>query len=99
MAAAGVEGAAEAWMQRQPFDAWLAENTTRGARDDVPGTVFVWRDANRAVQHAAVTLGLGLMLHKPSQSWMTPRKVSTLAEVRRSTRTPGWHLHRHTIRA
>ncbi|GAA1649159.1 hypothetical protein GCM10009744_45750 [Kribbella alba] len=98
MAAAGVEGAAEAWMQRQPFDAWLDENTTRGGRDDVPGTVFVWRDANRAVQHAAVTLGFGLMLHKPSQSWMTPRKVRTVAEVRRSTRTVGWHLHRHTIR-
>jgi hypothetical protein len=98
MAAAGVEGAAEAWMQRQPFDAWLAEHTTRGGRDDVPGTVFVWRDTNRAVQHAAVTLGGGFMLHKPSQSWLSPRKVRTVAEVRRSTRTVGWHLHRHTIR-
>jgi hypothetical protein len=97
MAAAGVEGAAEVWMQRQPFDAWLAEHTTRGGRDDVPGTVFVWRDTNRAVQHAAVTLGGGFMLHKPSQSWLSPRKVRTVAEVRRSTRTVGWHLHRHTI--
>jgi hypothetical protein len=97
MAAAGVEGAADEWMQRQPFDAWLAEHTTRGGRDDIPGTVFVWRDANRAVQHAAVTLGAGLMLHKPSQSWMTPRKVRTVAEVRRNTRTAGWHLHRYTL--
>lgn len=35
MAACGVEGAAEEWMQRQPFDAWLAESTTRGGRDAV----------------------------------------------------------------
>jgi hypothetical protein len=98
MAAAGVEGAAEEWMQRQPFDAWLDQRTTRGGRDEVPGTVLVWRDANRAVQHAAVTLGAGWALHKPSQSWMTPRKIRTTREILRSTRTPGWHLHRHTIR-
>jgi hypothetical protein len=98
MAAAGVEGTDEVWMQREPFDRWLAGNTTPGGRDDVPGTVFVWRDAARAVQHAAITIGAGWMLHKPSQSWMTPRKIRTVAEVRRSTRTAGWHLRRHRLR-
>jgi cell wall-associated NlpC family hydrolase len=97
MAAAGVDGAADAWMQRRPFDEWLADNTSRGGRDDVPGTVFVWRDSGREVQHAAVTLGNGWMLHKPSQAWMTPRKVRTVAEVVRSSRTTGWHLHRYAI--
>jgi len=98
MAAAGVDGAAETWMQREPFELWLADNTTRGGRDDVPGTVFVWRDtSSHLVQHAAVTLGAGYMLHKPSQSWATPRKVRTVSEVRRSTRTAGWHLERHSL--
>lgn len=97
MAAAGVEGAADEWMQRAPFDAWLDQHTTRGGSDDVPGTVLVWRDNNRAVQHAAVTLGAGWALHKPSQAWSTPRKIRTSREILRSTRTPGWHLTRHTL--
>lgn len=97
MAAAGVDGAGGAWMQRQPFDQWLADNTSRGGRDDVPGTVLVWRSNDRAVQHAAITLGDGWILHKPSQSWMTPRKVRPVPDIIRSTRTPGWHLHRHTL--
>jgi hypothetical protein len=97
MAAAGVEGAESAWMQREPFDRWLDESTARGGRDGVPGTVLVWRSADRAVQHAAVTLGAGWVLHKPSQSWMTPRKVRTTAEVLRATRTVGWRLQRHTL--
>ncbi len=97
MAAAGVEGAESEWMQREPFDRWLDESTTRGGRDGVPGTLLVWRGADRAVQHAAVTLGSGWALHKPSQSWMTPRKVRTVAEVLRATRTAGWHLQRHTM--
>jgi hypothetical protein len=63
----------------------------------VPGTVFVWRDAGRAVQHASITLGDGWLLHKPSQSWMTPRKVRTVSEVKRSTRTAGWRLQRRTV--
>ncbi|TCO51133.1 hypothetical protein EV646_101116 [Kribbella antiqua] len=98
MAAAGVEGAADVWMQREPFDTWLADHTTPGGRDDVPGTVFVWRDTAGAVQHAAITIGDNWMLHKPSQSWMTPRKIRTVADVRRSTRTSGWHLRRHRLR-
>ncbi|MEV6413929.1 hypothetical protein [Kribbella sp. NPDC051718] len=98
MAAAGVEGAEHVWMQREPFEQWLADNTSRSGRDDVPGTVLVWRDTDtRLVQHAAVTLGGGYALHKPSQAWSTPRKVRTVAEVRRSTRTAGWHLERHSV--
>lgn len=97
MATAGVEGAADTWMQREPFDEWLADKTTRGGRDDVPGTVLVWRDDNRLVQHAAITIGAGWTLHKPSQSWTTPRKIRTAPEVRRSTRTPGWHLTRYAL--
>lgn len=99
MAACGVPGAEDVWMQREPFEEWLAENTISGGRDDEPGTVFVWRDAGLAVQHAAITIGAGWMLHKPSQSWMTPRKIRTVGEVKRSTRTAGWRLQRRTLRA
>lgn len=97
MAAAGVAGAEDVWMQREPFESWLADHTTAGGRDDVPGTVFVWRDAAQAVQHAAITIGGGRMLHKPSQSWMTPGKIRTVAEVRRATRTAGWRLGRRRL--
>ncbi len=97
MAACGVDGAEEVWMQREPFEQWLAEHTTAGGRDDAPGTVFVWRDAGQAVQHAAITLGDGWMLHKPSQSWMSPRKVRTVGEVKRTTRTAGWRLQRRSV--
>ncbi|TDW93208.1 hypothetical protein EV137_0482 [Kribbella pratensis] len=97
MAACGTEGAETVWMLREPFEEWLAQHTERGGKDDVPGTVFVWRDTARLVQHAALTIGDGWMLHKPSQSWMSPRKVRTLAEVKRATRTAGWRLERHRL--
>ncbi|MEV4262145.1 hypothetical protein [Kribbella sp. NPDC049584] len=97
MAACGVEGADSVWMLREPFEQWLADHTERGGRDDVPGTVFVWRDTASRVQHAALTIGDGWMLHKPSQSWMTPRKVRTVGEVKRATRTAGWRLERHRV--
>ncbi|MFF0268015.1 hypothetical protein [Kribbella sp. NPDC004536] len=97
MAACGVEGAEKVWMLREPFEEWLAEHTVLGGRDEVAGTVFVWRDAALDVQHAALTIGDGWMLHKPSQSWMSPRKVRTVAEVKRATRTAGWRLERHRV--
>ncbi|MFD3401862.1 hypothetical protein ACFWUU_14330 [Kribbella sp. NPDC058693] len=97
MAACGVEGAEDVWMLREPFEDWLANHTERGGRDDVPGTVFVWRDTALRVQHAALTIGDGWMLHKPSQSWMTPRKIRSVGEVKRATRTAGWRLERHRV--
>ncbi|NUR98720.1 MAG: hypothetical protein HOV67_26130 [Kribbellaceae bacterium] len=97
MAACGVEGAESVWMMREPFDEWLAGHTEPGGTDEVAGTVFVWRDAALDVQHAALTIGDGWMLHKPSQSWMSPRKVRTVAEVKRATRTAGWRLERHRV--
>ncbi|GAB3923614.1 hypothetical protein GCM10029976_014080 [Kribbella albertanoniae] len=96
MAAAGVEGADTVWMMCEPFEEWLAEHTAPGGRDDVPGTVFVWRNEAR-VQHAAITIGDGWMLHKPAQTWWSPRKVRSVAEVRRATRTAGWRLSRHRL--
>ncbi|HZX03186.1 hypothetical protein [Kribbella sp.] len=97
MAACGVDGAERVWMVREPFEAWLAEHTEPGGKDDVPGTVFVWRNSAALVEHAALTIGDGWMLHKPSQAWKSPRKVRTVAEVKRATRTAGWRLERHRV--
>lgn len=76
MGACGVDGAEDEWVLREPFEEWLTRNTVKGGRDDEPGTVFVWRDREGLVQHAAVTIGAGWALHKPSQGWMSPIKVS-----------------------
>ena len=98
LAAAGVDGADRVWMQREPFEAWLAEHTRPGGPDDGVGTVLVWRSRDGLVQHAAVTLGDGWALHKPSQGWMSPTKVLRVPEVKLSARTPGRLLHRHHLR-
>ncbi|BCJ32633.1 hypothetical protein Athai_01360 [Actinocatenispora thailandica] len=99
LAAAGVAGAERIWMQREPFEAWLADRTRPGGSDDDLGTVLVWRSQDGLVQHAAVTLGDGWALHKPSQGWMSPTKVLRVRDVKLSSRTPGRHLHRHRLLA
>ncbi|HTJ68419.1 MAG TPA: hypothetical protein VL551_12875 [Actinospica sp.] len=98
MAAAGVDGAAEAWMMQEPFETWLTESTRTGGDDMQPGTVLVWRDPEGTAQHTAVTLGGGWGLHKPSQCWWTPRTVLPARELIRGSRSPGLRLHRYTLR-
>ena len=97
MGAAGVAGAARTWMLRDPFEEWLADRTRPGGRDEEPGTVLVWRSASGDVQHAAVTLGGGWALHKPSQGWMSPVKVLTVRDVILSARAAGRRISRRTI--
>ncbi|EYB68039.1 hypothetical protein DEIPH_ctg029orf0047 [Deinococcus phoenicis] len=97
MGAAGVEGAEQQWMQRGPFEAFLAARTRPGGQDDRPGTLLVWRGDGGAVQHAGVTLGGGWALHKPSQLWMTPRVVLPVGDLVRFCRTRGWRLHRSSL--
>jgi hypothetical protein len=97
MAAAGVAGAEREWMQREPFEEFLRSRTRPGGRDDEPGTVLVWRNASGAVDHAAVTLGDGWALHKPSQGWMSPTKVLAVRDAKLSARSPGRHLERRRL--
>lgn len=97
MAAAGVPGAGEVWMLREPFEDWLDGSTIRGGTDDAPGTVLVWRSPDGLVQHAAITIGHDLALHKPSQGWQSPTKVLTTAEAKLSSRAKGRRLSRHTL--
>ncbi|SMB95034.1 hypothetical protein [Deinococcus hopiensis] len=97
MAAAGVEGAEREWMQRAPFEAFLAQRSRPVDHGNAPGTVLVWRDASKDVQHAAVTLGPDWALHKPSQSWMTPRVVLPLRDLILSSRSRGLRLERRCL--
>lgn len=83
MAAAGVPGAEEEWMTQEPFRAWLeghAEPVESRERDDEPGTVLVWHERDE-LAHAAVTLGNGWVLNKPSQAWSSPRLVWPVRRV------------------
>lgn len=98
MGAAGVAGAAQTWVVREPFEDWLAAATVAGGSDGDAGTVLVWRSPDGLVQHAAVTLGDGLALHKPSQGWQSPTKVLTVHEAKMSARSAGRHLHRYRLR-
>jgi hypothetical protein len=97
MGAAGIAGAAEVWMQQDSFESWLAASTRPGGHDNEPGTVFVWYSPEGLAQHAAVTLGDGWTLHKPSQGWMSPTKVLTLPELMSSVRARGRRLTRRVL--
>lgn len=98
MAAAGRSDAAGRWMLREPFEEWLSSTAAPGGSDDDAGTVLVWRSPDGLVQHAAVAIGGGYVLHKPSQGWMSPRKILTAKEAIASARQPGRRLTRYKLR-
>ncbi|KQR00696.1 hypothetical protein ASF72_13650 [Arthrobacter sp. Leaf141] len=97
MAAAGVVDAADTWMVQEPFEKWLAMVAVPGGNDSNAGTVLVWRSPTGLAQHVAITVGGGYALHKPSQGWMSPRKVLTSREVIASARQSGRRLSRYTL--
>ena len=97
MAAAGVEGAEHECVLQAPFLAWLASACRPGGRDDDPGIVLVWRDADGEPVHAAVTIGEGWVLEKASAEWWTPRAVRRSRDVIRAARARGQRLERHRI--
>jgi hypothetical protein len=102
MAAAGVQGAESEQTLREPFEDWLAEHTTpvQGTRrDDQAGVVLVWRNREGLAEHAAVTIGDGYVLNKPSQAWFSPRVVWTVQETIAASRYRGVTLSRHFMAA
>lgn len=99
MHAAGVSGITEEWVQRDTFEDWLASATRPGGSDNSVGTVLLWRLATGEVDHAAITIGAGWGIHKPSQGWMSPSKVLTVGDILRSSRAPGRRLSRRRLLA
>ncbi len=97
MGAAGMAGAENEWMQREPFEAFLQKRTQPGGKDDQPGTVLLWRSADGLVQHAAVTLGGGWAFQKASQVWTSPRVVLRVEDLKRVARQRGNRLSRRTF--
>lgn len=99
MAAAGVVGAEEQWVQTDEFISWLCSHTVsvRGrSRDEDPGTILLWTERG-VVAHAAITIGGGWALSKPSQSWSSPRLVWSVRDTILRWRLPGTKLSRHFL--
>lgn len=97
MAAAGINGADQEWMEQPPFERWLAAHSQpiRGrSADDHAGTVLVWRHPDGLAVHACVTIGDGWVLNKPSQAWCSPRFIWSTRHAIFHSRYRGTHLHR-----
>jgi hypothetical protein len=97
MEAAGAASAA-VFDDVEPFEAWLANKGKPGADANRPGVVLVWRGRSGAPIHAAVTIGGGWGLEKPSRDWHSPFAVVTVEDIMRMSRHPGERVERHTIR-
>ena len=97
MAACGESHAAGAWILDAQFESWLGEKTRAGGQDGSPGTVLVWRNRDRIAQHAAVTIGDGWALEKPSQEWHSPRVILPVRDLIQRNRVAGLRLHRRAV--
>lgn len=96
MEAAGAAAAA-VYDDVEPFEAWLASACRPGGDAKQPGVVLVWRDRGGAPVHAAVAIGGGWGLEKPSKDWHSPFAVATVEDIMRMSRHPGERVERHRI--
>lgn len=96
MAAAGAPTAA-VYDDVEPFEAWLATACTLGGDVNDPGVVLLWRDRRGGPVHAAVTIGGGWGLEKPSKDWHSPFAAVTVKEIMKMSRHPGERVERHHI--
>lgn len=81
MAAHGDSGVAGQWVQRDVFERWLEQRFCPAGNAEHPGSVLVWHAPDGLVQHAAVSLGEGMVFHKEAQTWWTPRQVMALDDA------------------
>jgi hypothetical protein len=96
MAAAGAD-TTDVYDSKEPFVGWLSTACRKGGDTGQPGTVLVWRDRDGEPVHAAVSMGEGWGLEKPSQEWHSPSAVATVGDIVRTTRLAGQRLERHRI--
>lgn len=81
----------------EPFESWLRSACRPGGSPHQAGVVLVWHNTDGAPVHAAVTIGGGWALEKPSKDWHAPCAVATVADIMRMSRHPGERLQRHTV--
>jgi hypothetical protein len=79
------------------FSSWLSSACRPGGDSMRPGTVLVWRNGDGDPLHAAVCIGDGWALEKPSQEWHSPRAIAFVRDVVNTSRIAGQRLERHTI--
>lgn len=102
MAAAGLPDSTP-WETTEPFDEWLrvsAVSTGRGSSIDLDrriGTVYVWRTLDGTSFHAAVGIGDGWALEKPSVDWHSPRAIVSVPDLIRSNTYRGQRLSRYRL--
>ncbi len=94
--AAGASSA-EVYDDVEPFEVWLASRCAPGGDTKDPGVVLLWRGRSGAPIHAAVTIGGGWGLEKPSKDWHSPFAVVTVDDIMRMSRHPGERVERHSI--
>ena len=95
MLAAG-ENPSDPWVTQDVFAEFLtrrAEPISGSHADNTAGVIFTWT-LNGDLAHAAVTIGDGWCVVKPSQSWSSPRVVWTVPEVVASWRFKGTKMQR-----
>jgi len=98
MHVAGVTGVHKEWVQRDTFENWIEAATRPGGDDRSPGTVLVWRRPDGLVDHAAIAVGGGWGIHKPSQGWMSPTKALSVRDILLSSRAGGRRLSRRRLK-
>lgn len=81
----------------EPFEAWLGSECKPGGDTKQPGVVLVWRGRSGSPVHAAVTIGGGWGLEKPSKDWHSPFAVLAVKDIMRMSRHPGERVERHRI--
>ena len=96
MAAAGA-ASPSVYDDVEPFEAWLTSNSRPGGDRQRPGVVLLWRGRRGEPVHAAVTIGGGWGLEKPSKDWHSPFAVVRVEDIMRMSRHPGERGERHTI--
>lgn len=99
VAAAGVPDTATVQVFPGQFQAWLDRQTepVRGTgQDREPGTVLYWTEHGK-LAHAAVTIGDGWVLNKPSQAWSCPRLIMTVRDLINRWKYPTTRLYRRRI--
>lgn len=80
-----------------PFEAWVASRCDAGGDTSQPGVVLLWRSVGGSPVHAAVSIGGGWGLEKPSRDWHSPFAVLTVKDIMKMSRHPGERVERLTI--